>query len=64
MPKLAQDVVIDHGKGVIAIDGQEFPWYTPLEDLHVTISPEGMHRIDLSIYFDGNFRSWGKPAQR
>ena len=62
MPKLAHDVVIDHEKKHVSIDGEEFPWYTPLEDLNVTISPEGVHRIDLSVYFDGSFRVWGKPA--
>jgi hypothetical protein len=62
MPKLAHDVVIDHENKLISIDGEEFPWHTPLEDLNVTISPEGIHRIDLSIYFDGNFRVWGTPA--
>ena len=64
MPKLAQDVVIDHEKGTVLIDGEPFPWHIPLTDIEVSISPEGVHRICLPMFFDGNFRVWGTPAQR
>lgn len=62
MPKLAHDIVIDHEKGVISIDGDQFPWFIPLTGVDVQISPEGVHTITLPIYFDGSFRVWGKPA--
>ncbi|MBT2587937.1 hypothetical protein [Arthrobacter sp. ISL-95] len=64
MPKLAHDIVIDHKKKHISIDGEEFPWHTPLEEIEATISPSGIHRITISILFDGSFRSWGEPLER
>lgn len=63
MTKLAHDIVIDHEVGTLTIDGEQFAWFIPLADVDVTIGKDDMNTIMLPIYFDGNFRSWGKAPE-
>lgn len=50
-PELAKEIVIQPG-GLILVDGEQFPWLIARQPMEISLNPEGISTVRLTLMAD------------